>query len=112
MKFLVVDDTPTIIKIVTLVLKKHGYTDVISAKDGVDAISLFLNEKPDVVFMDINMPVMDGCLASKFMKREDSRATLIAITGGDDINDCVDNFYKVVKKPINVYELGEVIDAL
>ncbi len=56
---LVVDDSLTVRKIAGRLLEREGYR-VISAKDGVDALEHLLEEVPDVILSDIEMPRMDG----------------------------------------------------
>ncbi len=60
MKFLVVDDSPTMRRIVCNALREIGYTDVIEAGDGVDALEKLEQETVDFVITDWNMPNMNG----------------------------------------------------
>ena len=56
---LVVDDEPDFINIVTSILKKEGY-DVLSASNGLEAISRAKERRPDAILMDRTMPEMGG----------------------------------------------------
>ncbi|QID16897.1 response regulator [Nitrogeniibacter mangrovi] len=56
---MVVDDSLTVRKITSRLLEREGYT-VVTAKDGVDALEHLLDEMPDVILSDIEMPRMDG----------------------------------------------------
>ena len=56
---MVVDDSLTVRKITGRLLEREGYT-VVTAKDGVDALEHMLDELPDVILSDIEMPRMDG----------------------------------------------------
>ncbi|MBP6114352.1 MAG: response regulator, partial [Acinetobacter sp.] len=56
---MIVDDSVTVRKVTTRLLERHGY-DVVTAKDGVDAIEQLENVKPDLMLLDIEMPRMDG----------------------------------------------------
>lgn len=56
---LVVDDEPQIRRVLRASLCSHGY-DVIEAKDGEEAIKAVLQERPDLILLDINMPGMTG----------------------------------------------------
>lgn len=58
-KVLVVDDEPHIVRLVSFTLKKHGY-EVVEAVDGFAAIDLAEKEQPDLILMDVMMPVMNG----------------------------------------------------
>ncbi len=56
---MVVDDSITMRKVTGRVLERHGY-EVLTAKDGVDAIEKLVERVPDVMLLDIEMPRMDG----------------------------------------------------
>ena len=56
---LVVDDSITVRRVTERFLQRHGMR-VLTAKDGLDAISVLQDAKPDVILLDIEMPRMDG----------------------------------------------------
>ncbi|HHX35714.1 MAG TPA: response regulator [Gammaproteobacteria bacterium] len=56
---MVVDDSITVRKVTTRLLERNGM-NVLTAKDGVDAIALLQERKPDIMLLDIEMPRMDG----------------------------------------------------
>jgi len=58
-KILVADDSPTIRKLAESLLKKQGY-EVLCAEDGADALSLAKTNKPDLIFWDNSLPILDG----------------------------------------------------
>ena len=58
-KVLVVDDEDDVVQFIQTVLTTEGF-DVVTAYDGLGAIDVALAEKPDVIILDIMMPVMDG----------------------------------------------------
>jgi len=60
MKFLVVDDSPTMRRIVINALRKVGYSDIVQAEDGKDAWDKLSDEKIDFIITDWNMPNMNG----------------------------------------------------
>jgi PAS domain S-box-containing protein len=67
LKVLVVDDTATNRQILQVFLKKLGFV-VITAEDGAQAVARFAVDKPDIVLMDVMMPVMDGFEATRRIK--------------------------------------------
>ncbi|MDX2507147.1 MAG: SpoIIE family protein phosphatase [Gammaproteobacteria bacterium] len=67
MKILIVDDDTTNRMVLSAYLKKDGYT-VVSAENGQEAIELFQSEEPQLILMDVMMPVMDGYEATKEIK--------------------------------------------
>lgn len=60
MRFLVVDDSPTMRRIVINSLRSFGYEEIIEAVDGQDALAKLHTEKVDFVITDWNMPNMTG----------------------------------------------------
>jgi len=58
-RILIVDDSPTIRKLVGYVLKKKGYVTE-EAEDGMDAMEKLSSSEVDLVIVDLNMPTMDG----------------------------------------------------
>ncbi len=59
MRFLCVDDSATLRKIVSMSLGELGHT-VVEAENGKAALDILASEKPDCIVLDINMPVMGG----------------------------------------------------
>ena len=70
-KVLVVDDEPDILKMVTFRLKKEGY-EVITAKDGQEALDLIKSGRPDLVLLDLRLPVMDGYEVCRILKIDEN----------------------------------------
>jgi len=61
---MVVDDSVTVRKVTTRLLEREGY-DVITAKDGIDAIGILQDHEPNIMLLDIEMPRMDGFEVAK-----------------------------------------------
>lgn len=68
MKFLVVDDSPTMRRIVLNALKSFGWTENLEAADGEEALTLLGENKVDFVITDWNMPVMTGLELTKSIR--------------------------------------------
>lgn len=67
-KILLVDDEPDILEIVSYNLKNEGY-QVYTAENGEEAIKKAKKKKPDLIILDVMMPVMDGIEACEKMRR-------------------------------------------
>ena len=76
-KILVVDDAGFMRMMIKTCLTKSGYPNVIEGEDGEKAIALYKAEKPDLVFMDITMPNLDGIGALKGIKEVDPMLRLL-----------------------------------
>lgn len=104
-------------------LLKHAIKEAIKddyetfeAKDGAEAVVLYKNEQPDIVFMDLTMPNMNGMEALREIKKIDSNAKIVMITAdrqketkkelmSDGAND-------VLNKPVDVDELKEIYSKI
>ena len=67
---MVVDDSITMRKVATRLLERHN-VHVLTAKDGIDALSQLQDAVPDVMLLDIEMPRMDGFELASHMRRDD-----------------------------------------
>ena len=76
-KILIVDDAAFMRMMVKDNLKKAGYTDFFDAGDGEDAVTKYTENKPDLVLLDITMPVKDGLQALQNIKEINPQAKVI-----------------------------------
>ena len=92
-KILVVDDSPIILKTLSMKLKTNGY-DVVTAEEGGAAVSAVRRERPDLILLDISFPpdvahgggvAWDGFLIMNWLQRleEAKGIPIIVITGGE-----------------------------
>lgn len=86
-KILVVDDDLNICELLRLYLEKDGYTVVI-ANDGVTAVSMFQEESPDLVLLDIMLPRLDGWQVCREI-RKFSDNPIIMLTAKGEVFDKV-----------------------
>jgi len=78
---MIVDDSLTVRKITSRLLTRVGY-EVVTAKDGVDALEKLVDMTPDVMLLDVEMPRMDGFELTKQLRRDakTKRLPIIMIT--------------------------------
>ena len=76
-KIMLVDDAAFMRMMVKDALTKAGYTDLIEAQDGAEAVEKFNAENTDLVFMDITMPNKDGLEALKEIKAAHPNANIV-----------------------------------
>jgi len=111
---LVAEDFDDLRKIMCEMLELHGFK-VLAASNGKEAVEKAISDRPDLVIMDIAMPVMNGIDATRAIREhpELSGMPIIAITAfGDDHQaaaiaaGCVD----VMQKPIRIANLLPLLD--
>lgn len=118
MKFLVVDDSPTMRRIVINALRGFGYDDLLEAADGNEAIAKLEAEKVDFVITDWNMPVMNGLELTKQIRTSPSLAkipVLMVTTRGlkqDIIEALQAKVNNYIVKPFTPAVLKEKIDGI
>jgi len=114
---MIVDDSVTVRKVTSRLLERQGY-DVVTAKDGVDAIEQLENIKPDLMLLDIEMPRMDGFEVLNLVRHHDIHQymPIIMITSrtGEKHRERAFSLgvSQYMGKPFQEEELLENIDAL
>lgn len=115
MKFLVVDDSGTMRRIVTNSLQRIGYTDVVEAEDGQEALGLF-DGSVDFVITDWNMPKLSGIDFTRAIRAKDARVPILMVTTRSVREDIlaaaeagVNNY---IVKPFTPQVLKEKIDQV
>ncbi|HLK15234.1 MAG TPA: response regulator [Fimbriimonadaceae bacterium] len=79
-QILITDDTIFTRTVLKSILSANGFKNVIEASNGEEAIKLYKLNRPDVVLMDITMPVMNGIEALKEIRAFDPEAKIIMCT--------------------------------
>jgi two-component system chemotaxis response regulator CheY len=77
---MLVDDEAHIRKFISLLLRHLGVDQIIEASNGSLAIELYKKERPDLVMLDVNMPVMDGLETLKALKAINPDCVVIMLT--------------------------------
>ena len=87
-KVMIVDDSATIRRTADMLLQQAGYT-VITAEDGFAALPKIVNEHPNIIFLDIMMPRLDGYQACSIIKNNPvfSHIPIIMLSSKDGIFD-------------------------
>jgi DNA-binding NarL/FixJ family response regulator len=116
MKVLLVDDNRLMLEGLQNLLEVHGIEVAGLAKDGQEAISLARKLKPDVILMDIRMPVLNGLEATRLIKTERPESKIIILTTSAEDQDLFDavksGAYGYLLKDIDADELIESLDQV
>lgn len=85
-RVLIVDDDPAIRTLLNELLVDEGY-DTLLAADGETAVNLALSEQPQLILMDLMLPVMDGAMATRLIKSnpDTHQIRIIAMSAGANL---------------------------
>lgn len=78
-KIMAVDDEPDITKLIEKILKKAGYK-VVVCNSGTECLEKYVNEKPDLVLLDVMMPGIDGWETYKRLRKLNKKQRVCFIT--------------------------------
>lgn len=115
-KVIIVDDSLMIRDLLRKALEKCGCNVCAAAKDGKEGIEIFKTHLPDLVFMDLNMPIMDGADAIKSIKEINPNAKIVVLSamGDDDMIAQVKalGVSSFVKKPFDIRDIISVLASV
>ena len=97
MKVMIVDDNASTSDLLQYMLSKISFESC-KARDGCEAILKYLEEQPDLVLMDLRMPVMDGITTTRRLLHEYPSAKIVIVTGYDS------GFYRDAAKDAGALE--------
>lgn len=113
MTLLWADDDPSLPRYASRVLEGR-VGRLITAADGEEAVDLFYEERPHMVLLDVEMPVLDGIGAAEAIRREDPEVAIVMVTGKNDretmrksIRSRIDDY---LFKPVREEELLDVLE--
>jgi CheY-like chemotaxis protein len=113
-KVLVVDDEPALRDVLTILFEDEGY-DVITARNGAEALAAVASMRPTIVVTDIMMPVMDGIALCHALAADPATATLPVVMFSAGRNDPRLEGLPIaafLPKPMNFATLLQIVDAL
>ena len=112
---LIVEDNELNMKLFHDLLEAHGY-DTLQTKDGMEALKLAREHRPDLILMDIQLPEVSGLEVTKWIKEDDELRSIpiIAVTAfamkGDEEKIREGGCEAYIAKPISVANFLEVVE--
>ena len=114
-KLLVVDDEPNILELLATSLKFAGF-EVVTAANGLDAITRAQEESPDLAVLDVMLPDLDGFAVTRKLRAEGRTFPIVFLTAKDDTEDKVQGLAvggdDYVTKPFGLEEVIARIRAI
>ncbi len=118
-QYFIVDDAPAVQLMIKDALMQNGVRerDIETFDEAETALGAFEEQDPEVLFMDLNMPGMDGREATKAVLGQDPRTRVIVVTGLPPDNDLVlevksAGAFEVLHKPVRSGEVEGVLREL
>ena len=112
-KILIGDDSILARKQLKDIIAQYGGTPFVEAANGQEAIDKFKSDKPDIVFLDIVMPVKDGIAAVKEIRESDPKAVIIIVSSVGtqaQLKNAIEAGAKdFIQKPLNVEQIERVL---
>lgn len=112
---LIVDDDPIQIKILEKILLDQGY-ELHSSEDAAKGLQMAMDLKPDMILLDVMMPVINGYNFCKLMKTENPDIYIVMVTSRDELEDIKIGLEvgadAYMGKPINKDELMRTIRVI
>ena len=115
LRILLVEDEDDIINLLKLVFKKAGLKNFLIEQNSKNALQSFIDYKPDIVFIDMVMPGMDGKQVFEGIQKVDNKVPLVLMSGKVDIKKeelTQMGSYDFIKKPFNLNDLYRVLDKV
>jgi two-component system, cell cycle response regulator DivK len=105
-KILIIEDNEQNLYLLRFILEKHGY-DVEAAQDGQEGIDMAIRVRPDLILLDVQLPIMDGYAVAKNLRSNPdlARTPIVAVTSyamtGDREKAIESGCTGYIEKPIN-----------
>ena len=112
-RVMIVDDSEESRSLLKDFLLAHNHNVVAEASDGIEAIEKYYSSKPELIFLDLVMPNLDGLSVLKKIRSQDYSSKVIVITGNDDqhiFNECTK--LGVLAFLIKPFNLNDVLDII
>lgn len=113
---LIVDDVAAVRSYISQILQQLGITSVIEAADGSTATQLFSQYQPQLVFLDIQLPDIDGQQLLKLFKQQDQHTVVFmvsAFSSVENLKQAIENGAKAfVVKPFTASRINSLVRPL
>jgi len=108
-KILLIDDSATARRLMKRIMERSLFdVEVIEAGDGVTGFEAFMQSRPDAVFVDLNMTVLDGRSTVRIIRAADRHVPIVLVSGDHGMLESSEGTYKLAK-PFVPYQISELL---
>ena len=115
-RVVIVDDNEDITSVFSDILEIGGFDVVGIGHNGKEAVSLYIKHNPDLIFLDVMMPIMNGIQALKEIKEKNPKANVIMVTADNGIDVIQElerlNATAIIIKPFKIETVFETIKKI
>ena len=117
-KILYIEDNPANMRLVENVINKYTSFELLSSLNGTDGINMAIEQKPDLILLDLNLPDVNGFdLFEKIRKNTVLKSTPVVAVSANAMQHDVDKalemgFLDYVKKPIDIFNLKNMLNKI
>jgi len=114
MRVVIAEDSESVRFALRLVLEHLGHEVVAQAANGEEAVAAYLRQQPELVVMDVRMPVMDGLASAALLRQLDPQARVVIVTAGrtTESQARAAGASGFVEKPFDIATMSRVINHL
>jgi len=117
-KIIIVDDSIAVSRQLEKIINASSEFEVVAqGRNGAEAIKLYMQQKPDILCMDMNMPIMDGLTALRTLRQTTPNANIVMITSLGGVGDKYTEAIKlgardVISKPFDAENVIKTLQKI
>ncbi len=115
MRILVIEDEPQLAKHITAALNRHGHVAA-AEHDGADGLRAALNDRPDLIVLDLNLPTLDGLSVLARLREAKCQSRVLILTARSEIESRIKGLKSgaddYLTKPFSMDELAARVEAI
>jgi two-component system, chemotaxis family, chemotaxis protein CheY len=111
---IVIDDNKELLTCFVELLQFNNVNVIDTGRNGGEALELYQKHRPDILFMDIEMPQHDGFYGLKKIKEYDPNAVVVLVSGSVNVEEKLEDFgaTAILPKPFNMKKINAIIGKL
>lgn len=115
LSIIIVDNEPLLLEVMSEMIETLGHNVIARGNNGLEAVSLYEQHRPDLLMMDYDMPHMDGIQAAQKIKTSHPTAHICICSGSLEYTNVMDPVMKIVDllpKPVSRDQLSRYLTSV